>query len=156
MLRNYGSKEKYKNEIKGHNSRLDPLQAAFLSVKLKRLEEWNIRRRDMAARYLDGLKDVPGLTLPHAPKWTEPVWHIFAIRHPRRDALQKHLDGQRHRHFDPLSHSSALCPRRIGIFEKDRQTARHRGTQPHHSQHSHGPASHAQPAGPCHQKHPIV
>ena len=91
MLRNYGSQEKYKNEMKGHNSRLDPLQAAFLSVKLKRLEEWNNRRRALAAVYMDKLKDVPGLTLPHAPEWTEPVWHIFAVRHPRRDALQKHL-----------------------------------------------------------------
>ncbi len=91
LLRNYGSREKYKNDIKGHNSRLDPLQAAFLSVKLKRLEEWNARRREFAAVYLEKLKDVPDLTLPHVPDWSEPVWHVFTIRHPRRDALQKHL-----------------------------------------------------------------
>jgi dTDP-4-amino-4,6-dideoxygalactose transaminase len=94
MLRNYGSKEKYKNEIKGHNSRLDPLQAAFLSVKLKKLEEWNNRRRTLANRYLDELKDVPGLTLPHKPEWTEPVWHLFTIRHKKRDGLQNHLKAQ--------------------------------------------------------------
>jgi dTDP-4-amino-4,6-dideoxygalactose transaminase len=91
LLRNYGSCEKYKNDIKGHNSRLDPLQAAFLSVKLKRLEEWNERRRELAAVYLEKLKDVPDLTLPYVPSWAEPVWHVFTIRHPRRDALQKHL-----------------------------------------------------------------
>jgi dTDP-4-amino-4,6-dideoxygalactose transaminase len=91
VLRNYGSRVKYVNDVKGHNSRLDPLQAAFLSVKLKRLEEWNSRRRDLAAVYMEKLKDVPDLILPRVPEWAEPVWHIFTIRHPRRDALQKHL-----------------------------------------------------------------
>ena len=92
-LRNYGSKRKYYNEEKGFNSRLDELQAAFLRVKLKRLDEWNKRRRALAALYLAGLGDVFGLTRPFVPEWAEPVWHLFVIRHPRRDALQQGLAG---------------------------------------------------------------
>ena len=90
-LRNYGSQKKYYNEIKGFNSRLDELQAAFLRVKLKRLSEWNQRRRLVADHYSKMLGGISGLTLPHVPDWVEPVWHIYAIRHARRDALQKHL-----------------------------------------------------------------
>ena len=84
VLRNYGSQKKYYNEVKGYNSRLDELQAALLRVKLKKLDEWNDRRRTAAARYLAALADAPGLTLPLVPEWAEPVWHIFAVRHPRR------------------------------------------------------------------------
>lgn len=92
MLRNYGSKRKYYHEIPGVNSRLDELQAAFLRVKLKRLEAWNIRRREIAARYLAALKSVPGLELPKIEPWADSVWHLFVIRHPHRDALQTYLD----------------------------------------------------------------
>lgn len=91
LLRNYGSQAKYYNEVKGMNSRLDPLQAAFLRVKLRHLDEWNDRRRAVAHRYRQGLEDVPELTLPFVPDWAEPVWHVFVVRHPRRDGLQKHL-----------------------------------------------------------------
>lgn len=91
VLRNYGSQKKYYNEVKGYNSRLDELQAALLRVKLKKLDEWNDRRRTAAARYLAALADAPGLTLPLVPEWAEPVWHIFAVRHPRRDAFQQKL-----------------------------------------------------------------
>jgi len=90
-LRNYGSKKKYYNEVKGFNSRLDELQAAFLRVKLKKLDEWNERRRAVAARYLSGLGGLPGLMLPFAPDWAEPVWHLFVVRHPGRDELQRKL-----------------------------------------------------------------
>lgn len=90
-LRNYGSKEKYYNEIKGYNSRLDELQAAFLQVKLKKLDEWNLRRRKVAARYLAGLSGPDNLTLPFTPEWAEPVWHLFVVRHPHRGALQQAL-----------------------------------------------------------------
>lgn len=90
-LRNYGSKVKYHNEVKGYNSRLDELQAAFLRVKLAKLDEWNERRRRVANSYLKGLAGLGGLTLPHVPKWAEPIWHQFVVRHPRRDALQKYL-----------------------------------------------------------------
>ena len=90
-LRNYGSKEKYYNEIKGYNSRLDELQAAFLQVKLKKLDEWNERRRTAAARYQAELAGVPGLTLPFVPEWAEPVWHLFVVRNSQRGVLQQKL-----------------------------------------------------------------
>ncbi len=91
LLRNYGSKEKYFNEVKGFNSRLDPIQAAFLRVKLKHLDEWNHRRNLIAERYLQGLKGIPNLTLPHVPELCLPVWHIFPVLHPRRDTLRQYL-----------------------------------------------------------------
>lgn len=90
-LRNYGSRRKYYNEVKGHNCRLDGLQAAFLRVKLGRLDEWNTRRRALAATYLAELKAVPAMRLPFFPEWVDPVWHLFTVRHPRRDELQRHL-----------------------------------------------------------------
>jgi len=92
MLRNYGSDRKYHHEIQGVNSRLDELQAAFLRVKLKRLDDWNFRRRQIAARYLDALSSVSNLELPKVEAWADPVWHLFVIRHSRRDALQAHLE----------------------------------------------------------------
>ena len=90
VLRNYGSSVKYVNEVQGFNSRLDPLQAAILRVKLRHLDDWNARRRRIAAAYLDGLAGTD-LTLPQVPDWAEPVWHLFVVRHPRRDALQQRL-----------------------------------------------------------------
>jgi dTDP-4-amino-4,6-dideoxygalactose transaminase len=91
MLRNYGSRVKYFNEMLGFNSRLDPLQAAMLRVKLRRLDAWNARRRQIAARYLRELAGVPELTLPEVAAEAEPAWHLFVVRHPRRDELQRHL-----------------------------------------------------------------
>ena len=88
-LRNYGSKKRYYNEVIGYNSRLDELQAAFLRVKLRHLDEWNQRRAKIAALYLDGLKSE--IILPFVPEWATPVWHLFVIRHPQRDALQQKL-----------------------------------------------------------------
>jgi dTDP-4-amino-4,6-dideoxygalactose transaminase len=89
-LRNYGSRIKYHNEIKGYNSRLDELQAAFLRVKLGKLDDWNERRRSLAERYLQYL-DPDYYTLPVVPEWAEPVWHIFAVRSTRRDVVLQHL-----------------------------------------------------------------
>jgi dTDP-4-amino-4,6-dideoxygalactose transaminase len=91
LLRNYGSRVKYRNEIAGFNSRLDPLQAAFLRVKLPRLDEWNARRRRVAARYLRELAGADGLVLPAVAAGVEPAWHLFVVRHARRDALQQSL-----------------------------------------------------------------
>lgn len=93
VLRNYGSRVKYVNEVQGVNSRLDPIHAAALRVKLKYLDAWNARRQKIAGYYLEALADT-GLALPHPPEWAEHVWHIFAVLHPDRDALQKHLHGQ--------------------------------------------------------------
>ena len=94
VLRNYGSRKKYYNETKGHNSRLDPLQAAFLRVKLKHLDEWNKRRDQIASRYLDKMRLIPDLGLPHVPPGVVPVWHLFVISHSERDRLQGFLKEQ--------------------------------------------------------------
>jgi dTDP-4-amino-4,6-dideoxygalactose transaminase len=91
VLRNYGSRKKYYNELKGYNSRLDPLQAAFLRVKLRHLDDWNHRRRMIVAAYREGLSGIPGLTWPFVPEGVEPSWHLFVVRHLRRDELQQHL-----------------------------------------------------------------
>jgi len=90
VLRNYGSRTKYYNEVKAFNSRLDPLQAAFLRVKLKYLDGWNERRHNIAARYLAEFSGFD-LTLPRVPNWAKPAWHLFVICHPRRDVFQQHL-----------------------------------------------------------------
>jgi dTDP-4-amino-4,6-dideoxygalactose transaminase len=90
MLRNYGSREKYVNEAKGVNSRLDPMQAAVLRAKLLHLDAWTDRRRDLAAAYSEGLRD-SGLILPHVPDWADPVWHLYVVRTQNRDALQVRL-----------------------------------------------------------------
>lgn len=90
VLANYGSKNKYYHEVVGFNSRLDPMQAAILRVKLHCLDAWNERRRVIACRYLEALAG-SGLVLPHVPDWAAPVWHLFVVRHPERDRLQQHL-----------------------------------------------------------------
>jgi dTDP-4-amino-4,6-dideoxygalactose transaminase len=90
VLRNYGSRVKYVNEVKGYNSRLDPLQAAALSVKLKVLDAWNNRRATIAKNYQTELADL-GLQLPFVPNWATPAWHLFVVLNPQRDALQKKL-----------------------------------------------------------------
>ena len=129
VLRNYGSRVKYVNEVQGVNSRLDPIQAAVLRVKLKVLDEWNTRRKTIAAQYLaafsprpagEGLGEgatilpslsgsevevratispsppgrgagVRALIPPYVPDYADPVWHLFVIRSPQRDALQQQL-----------------------------------------------------------------
>ncbi|MFY2763014.1 DegT/DnrJ/EryC1/StrS family aminotransferase [Arenimonas sp. MALMAid1274] len=90
VLRNYGSRVKYVNEVQGYNSRLDPIQAAVLRVKLKHLDSWNSRRETIAGNYLHGLKD-SGLILPVVPSWAQPAWHLFVVRSARRDELQAQL-----------------------------------------------------------------
>jgi dTDP-4-amino-4,6-dideoxygalactose transaminase len=90
LLRNYGSKDKYVNEVRGFNSRLDELQAAFLRVKLNFLEKWNERRKRLASYYLQALKGL-ALILPFVPEWAAPVWHLFVVRHCEREALQRYL-----------------------------------------------------------------
>lgn len=91
VLRNYGSRVKYHNEVRGINSRLDALQAALLRVKLRHLDEWNNRRRSVALLYAQLLAGTPGLTLPSAPPYATHVWHLFVVRHRDRDALRTRL-----------------------------------------------------------------
>ncbi len=90
VLRNYGSRVKYVNEVQGVNSRLDPIQAAVLRVKLACLDDWTDRRRTIADLYTRELAD-SGLILPHVPDWAAPAWHLYVVRSVARDALQDRL-----------------------------------------------------------------
>ena len=96
-LRNYGeatyddiSERKYLNNYKGINSRMDEIQAAFLSVKLDNLENDTNKRRKIANFYLFSISNSK-IVLPNVPNWAEPVWHLFVIRTKNRDDLRKHL-----------------------------------------------------------------
>lgn len=91
MLRNYGSREKYRNEIRGVNSRLDPIQAAILRVKLRHLDDWNQRRQSIARLYSEKLAAENGLTKPESQEWADPVCHLYVVRHPARDSFQAGL-----------------------------------------------------------------
>lgn len=93
LLRNYGSEKKYYNEVIGLNSRLDELQAAFLSVKLKYLNGWVQERRKIAAVYDQQLTGVSGLILPTTASGAKHVYHLYVIRTDKRDALEKHLNN---------------------------------------------------------------
>ncbi len=90
MLRNYGSRRRNLHEIAGVNSRLDEIQAAVLRVKLQHLDEWNSRRVGVAAAYLEGLRG-SGLALPQVAFNCDHVWHLFVVRHPRRERLREAL-----------------------------------------------------------------
>ena len=91
VLSNYGSEKKYHNSVKGVNSRLDEIQAAILSIKLKKLDNESFRRREIAKCYSNGIKN-PKIKLP---KWDEAkenhVFHLYVIRCKKRDELKKYL-----------------------------------------------------------------
>ena len=86
MLGNYGSRERYVNDEQGTNSRLDPLQASILAVKLRYLGAWNARRAAIATYYSSHLA-ASGLILPVVPDWADPAWHLYVVGSTRRDAL---------------------------------------------------------------------
>lgn len=90
VLRNYGSRVKYVNEVQGVNSRLDPIQAAVLRAKLPYLDAWTDRRRAISAAYAEGLRD-SRLILPHVPDWADPAWHLYIVRSLDRDGFQNRL-----------------------------------------------------------------
>jgi len=90
LLRNYGSREKYVHGLKGFNSRLDPIQAAILSVKLGYLDEWNARRAAIAGTYSRGLRDTC-VQIPEASDWAASSWHLYVIQSDRRDAIADYL-----------------------------------------------------------------
>ena len=89
-LRNYGSDVKYHFPYRGTNSRLDEIQAAWLGVKLPHLDADNQRRREIAARYCEEIKN-PLIELPQGPNDESMVWHVFAVTCPKRDEFQKYL-----------------------------------------------------------------
>ncbi len=91
MIANHGRIEKYNHEFEGRNSRLDGLQAAILSVKLKHLDKWTDARIDVANYYLESLKDITEIVLPKREIWAKQVYHLFVIRTKKRDELQRYL-----------------------------------------------------------------
>jgi dTDP-4-amino-4,6-dideoxygalactose transaminase len=91
MIANHGRIEKYNHEFEGRNSRLDGLQAAILSVKLKHLDQWIDARIKIADYYLENLKDIEEIVLPKREDWVKQVYHLFVIRTKRRDNLQQFL-----------------------------------------------------------------
>lgn len=93
VLRNYGSRVKYHNEVIGWNSRLDELQAALLRVKLPQLDAGNRQRSLLAQCYMEGLQGC-NVVLPSVAPACESAWHLFVIRHPRRDELAKALAAE--------------------------------------------------------------
>lgn len=92
ILRNYGSERKYYNKVIGYNSRLDPLQAAFLRVKLKYLNRWNNHRKKIANLYKMGLLNIDDIILPDTYRNVESVWHLFVIRYNYRDNMINYLN----------------------------------------------------------------
>lgn len=87
-LRNYGSEQKYDHPVPGFNSRLDALQAAILSIKLRHLAEWNDKRRWAASRYEELLGDVDGIELPETMPANTHVWHLYVVRVRNRDRVK--------------------------------------------------------------------
>lgn len=117
MLGNYGARIKYEHETAGGNSRLDPLQAAFLSVKLRHLDGWTATRRAIAEAYDAALGDVPDLRLPMPSAGTQSAWHLYVVRHPKRDALKEALAAcgvQAALHYPHTNHHSGAFADTLG------------------------------------------
>ena len=115
-LGNYGSDYKYHHIYKGNNSRLDELQAAFLSVKLPHLDRMNAERRRIAGRYLAEINN-PKVVLPYVAEDMEPVWHIFGVRCSERDALESFLKEKgigTNKHY-PIPMHLQECYKDLGI-----------------------------------------
>jgi dTDP-3-amino-3,4,6-trideoxy-alpha-D-glucose transaminase len=91
LLRNYGMENRYEIELAGVNSRLAEIQAAVLRLLLPRLDGWNQTRALLAAVYLEAFREHKAISVPTVPDWADPVWHLFAINHPDRDACANAL-----------------------------------------------------------------
>lgn len=110
LLRNYGTRDRYRIEATGTNSRLAEIQAAVLRAKLPHLDTWNAARAELAAVYMSAFEGEEAIAVPRPPPWADPVWHLFAIGHPERDrcadALQERGIGTLV-HYPVLPHLSA-------------------------------------------------
>lgn len=119
-LGNYGSDYKYHHVMQGNNSRLDELQAAFLSAKLSHLDRVNEDRRRIAQKYLEGMNN-PEIILPYVPEYANAVWHIFGIRCKRRAELEKFLNDAgigTNKHY-PIPMHLQECYKDLGFKEGD-------------------------------------
>jgi dTDP-4-amino-4,6-dideoxygalactose transaminase len=93
MLRDHGQSKKYYHDVEGYNGRLDSMQAGILRVKLRHLSCWNEQRQASARNYDELLAPLAGsVTLPKQPDWAKSVYHLYVVRTPFRDELQKHLN----------------------------------------------------------------
>ena len=119
-LGNYGSDYKYHHILQGNNSRLDELQAAFLSVKLPHLDRMNEERKRIAQRYIEGINNRE-VILPFVPQYANPVWHIFALRCDRRNELEQYLKENGigiNKHY-PIPIHLQECYKELGYKEGD-------------------------------------
>src|SRR5262249_7895931 len=91
-LREHGSTQRYYHDEIGYNYRMEGIQGAVLGVKLKHLDAWTRDRRRVAHRYNELLADTP-LQLPREADYAQSAWHLYVVRHPRRDELKKHLEA---------------------------------------------------------------
>jgi dTDP-4-amino-4,6-dideoxygalactose transaminase len=113
LLRNYGMRNRYEIEAAGVNSRLAELQAAALRVKLPRLDGWNTARAAHAEAYRAAFSESEEIGVPRTPAWADPVWHLFVVTHPDRDACREALERQGIDclvHYPVLPHRSAAFP----------------------------------------------
>lgn len=94
MWRNYGSKQKYYNEVLGYNNRLDELQAALLRVKLQKLDQWTLQRKEIASWYDEGLRGISSIVLPATASDATHSYHLYVIRALNREALQRYLKSK--------------------------------------------------------------
>jgi dTDP-4-amino-4,6-dideoxygalactose transaminase len=92
MLRNHGQPGRYIHDTRGVNSRMDELQAAFLNIKLRKLDEWNAERRRLAARYGEMLNGADGIVTPSVKPGCEHTYHQYTVRVPQRDEVQRRLN----------------------------------------------------------------
>lgn len=119
-LGNYGSDYKYHHIYKGNNSRLDEMQAAFLSAKLPHLVRMNNERRFIAERYLKGITNKQ-INLPYVPDYANPVWHVFGVRCERRDDLERYLNENgiaTNKHY-PIPVHLQECYKDLGLQKGD-------------------------------------
>jgi dTDP-4-amino-4,6-dideoxygalactose transaminase len=120
LLRNHGHVSKYEHAVVGYNGRLDEIQAAMLRVKMRHLEEWNGRRRALAAMYNERLADLP-VTTPYEAPWAEHVYHLYGIRTPRRAQVVKALEEahiSHALHYQRPAHTQSACAP-YGLGEAD-------------------------------------
>jgi len=92
VLRNYGSQERYHNEVVGYNNRIDEFEAAYLNIALKHIYQWTAERRTIAEAYTNGLSDVKDIQLMSLAPNADSVYHLFIIRTPQRDELRAYLE----------------------------------------------------------------
>jgi dTDP-4-amino-4,6-dideoxygalactose transaminase len=92
QLRDHGQAKKYYHDFEGYNGRLDAIQAGFLRVKLRHLDEWNGKRREAAQRYSELIVGTSSVILPYEPEWSKAIYHLYVIRTTNREELQRKLN----------------------------------------------------------------